>query len=72
MELTHDAVEGCVFWPTADEFGLEEVADGETEGGRHYSASNIVTSAHGGTHRDAREHFADGGLLRIVAPLPRS
>ena len=76
VDLTHDAAEDGIFWPTAAEFRLEEVAHGETEGGWHYSAYNIFTAEHGGTHLDAPIHFAEGGqathevsISRLIGPV---
>ncbi len=58
VDLTHDFSEEAVYWPTADGFRFETVSEGVTEGGWYYSAYNIATSEHGGTHLDAPIHFA--------------
>src|SRR5713101_7379510 len=60
IDLSHDYSEQTVFWPTADVFKLEKVADGVTEQGYYYAANNFSTSEHGGTHVDAPVHFAKG------------
>ena len=49
-----------VFWPTAESFKLDKVADGMTEKGYYYAANNFASSEHGGTHIDAPVHFAKG------------
>ena len=53
VDLSHDYGEDTVFWPTAESFKLEKVADGMTPGGYYYAANNFATSEHGGTHIDA-------------------
>lgn len=58
IDLTHSFSEESVYWVTAKEFRLEEVANGETEQGFYYSANNFETAEHGGTHIDAPIHFA--------------
>ncbi len=60
VDLSHDYSEQTVFWPTAESFKLEKVADGITDKGYYYSANNFATSEHGGTHIDAPIHFAQG------------
>ena len=60
IDLSHDYSAETVFWPTADPFKLEKVADGVTEQGYYYAANNFSTSEHGGTHLDAPVHFAKG------------
>jgi kynurenine formamidase len=60
VDLSHDYSEQTVFWPTAESFRLEKVADGITPQGYYYAANNFATSEHGGTHIDAPVHFAQG------------
>jgi len=60
VDLSHDYGADTVFWPTAESFTLEKVADGMTPGGYYYAANNFATSEHGGTHIDAPVHFAKG------------
>ncbi len=60
VDLTHPLNEDAVFWPTAEMFELETVAEGETDGGYYYSAYNFSAAEHGGTHIDAPVHFAEG------------
>ena len=61
MDLSHAFNSRTIYWPTAQKFKLTEVADGETEGGWHYSANNFEGAEHGGTHLDAPIHFSAGG-----------
>ena len=60
VDLSHDYSPRTVFWPTAEPFRLEKVADGITPQGYYYAANNFFTSEHGGTHIDAPVHFAQG------------
>src|SRR5712691_10380212 len=60
VDLSHDYSEQTVFWPTAESFKLDKVADGVTAKGYYYAANNFATSEHGGTHIDAPVHFAQG------------
>jgi kynurenine formamidase len=60
VDLSHDYSEQTVFWPTAETFRLQKVADGVTPQGYYYAANNFATSEHGGTHIDAPVHFAQG------------
>src|SRR5262245_13036393 len=68
VDLSHDYSDQTVFWPTAESFRLEKVADGVTPQGYYYAANNFFTSEHGGTHIDAPVHFAKGH--RSVDQLP--
>ena len=61
VDLSHAYDGTTVFWPTAEAFRLEKVADGMTPDGYYYAANNFFTSEHGGTHLDAPVHFAQGG-----------
>ncbi len=71
VDLTHPLNEQSIFWPTAEKFHLEKVADGPTEKGFHYAANNFCTAEHGGTHLDAPVHFAKGGWTTDQIPLDR-
>ncbi len=71
VDLSHDYSSETVFWPTADPFTLEKVADGVTAQGYYYAANNFATSEHGGTHIDAPVHFAQGHWSVDQIPLER-
>ena len=71
IDLSHDYSDQTVFWPTAESFKLEKVADGVTEQGYYYAANNFATSEHGGTHIDAPIHFAKGHWAVDEIPLDR-
>jgi len=71
VDLSHAYDEKTVFWPTAEGFRLEKVADGVTPGGYYYAANNFFTSEHGGTHLDAPLHFAQGHQAVDEIPLDR-
>src|SRR5262245_29323125 len=69
VDLSHDYSDQTVFWPTAESFKLEKVADGVTPQGYYYAANNFATSEHGGTHLDAPVHFAKGHHAVDEIPL---
>jgi kynurenine formamidase len=71
VDLSHAYDAQAIFWPTAEPFRLEKVADGITEGGYYYAANNFATSEHGGTHIDAPIHFAQGHQSVDQIPLDR-
>jgi kynurenine formamidase len=71
IDLTYTYSEETIYWPTADGFQLDEVAYGETELGYFYSAYNISTAEHGGTHLDAPIHFSRGAMSAEQIPLER-
>ena len=71
VDLTHAFGEDTIYWPTADGFQFDVVADGETEGGYYYAANNFATSEHGGTHLDAPVHFAKNAHTTEAIPLNR-
>jgi kynurenine formamidase len=71
IDLSHDYGDETVFWPTAEPFKLEKVADGMTAQGYYYAANNFATSEHGGTHIDAPVHFAKGHWSVDQIPLDR-
>ena len=69
IDLTHPFSGETVYWVTAREFELEEVAKGKTENGYYYSANNFSTAEHGGTHIDAPIHFAENMQSLDEIPL---
>ena len=69
IDLSHPYDATTVFWPTADPFVLEPVADGVTDQGFYYAANRFRTSEHGGTHLDAPVHFARGRHAVDQIPL---
>jgi len=71
VDLSHTYDRTTVFWPTADTFRLDKVADGMTPGGYYYAANNFFSSEHGGTHLDAPVHFAQGAQSVEQIPLER-
>jgi kynurenine formamidase len=71
VDLSHAYDANAIFWPTADPFRLDKVADGVTSGGYYYAANNFFTSEHGGTHIDAPVHFAQGHQTVDQIPLDR-
>src|SRR5262245_12770558 len=68
VDLSHDYSDQTVFWPTAEGFTLQKVADGVTPQGYYYAANNFTAAEHGGTHIDAPVHFAKGH--RSVEQIP--
>ncbi len=71
VDLSHTYDRSTVFWPTADAFRLDVVADGDTPAGYYYAANNFFSSEHGGTHLDAPVHFARGAQTVDQVPLDR-
>ena len=71
VDLSHTYDATTVFWPTAETYRLEKVADGMTPGGYYYAANNFSTAEHGGTHLDAPVHFAAGRHPVDQIPLDR-
>ena len=71
VDLSHAYDSQSVFWPTAEAFRLQKVADGITPAGYYYAANNFFTSEHGGTHIDAPVHFAQGRHAVDEIPLNR-
>lgn len=69
VDLSHAFNRRTIYWPTAQRFRLTKVADGETEGGWHYSANDFRAAEHGGTHLDAPIHFARNGDTADEIPL---
>src|SRR5215218_10725975 len=69
VDLSYAYDEQTVFWPTAEGFKLEKVAEGMTPGGYYYAANNFSTAEHGGTHLDAPIHFAEGRHTADQIPL---
>src|SRR5688572_2394059 len=60
VDLSHEYSDQAIFWPTAEGFRLDKVADGMTPQGYYYAANNFAGAEHGGTHVDAPVHFAQG------------
>ena len=71
VDLSHAYDAQAIFWPTAEPFRLDRVADGMTPAGYYYAANNFFTSEHGGTHIDAPVHFAEGHQTVDQIPLDR-
>lgn len=69
VDLSHAFDEQTIFWPTADRFHLQKVADGMTPGGYYYAANTFSTAEHGGTHLDAPVHFSKGAHAVDAIPL---
>jgi kynurenine formamidase len=71
VDLSHAYDANAIFWPTAEPFRLDKVADGVTPAGYYYASNNFFTSEHGGTHLDAPVHFAQGKQSADQVPLDR-
>jgi kynurenine formamidase len=71
VDLSHPFNDQTIYWPTAQQFVLTQVAEGETEGGWYYAANNFEAAEHGGTHLDAPIHFARGADKTNEIPLRR-
>lgn len=71
IDLTYAFNAQTIYWPTAQPFELEVVAEGMTPGGYYYTAYNFAAAEHGGTHLDAPIHFAEGKATTDEIPLNR-
>lgn len=71
VDLSHGYGADTIYWPTAEKFRLDVVADGMTPAGFYYAANNFTTAEHGGTHLDAPVHFARGRHAADEIPLDR-
>ncbi len=71
VDLSHPYDAQTIFWPTAEPFRLEKVAEGMTPQGYYYAANNLSLAEHGGTHLDAPVHFAAGRWTVDQIPLDR-
>ncbi|WP_224491179.1 cyclase family protein [Robertkochia flava] len=69
IDLTHEFSRETVYWVTAREFEMDTVFAGQTENGYYYTANNICTAEHGGTHIDAPVHFSEGKQTVDRIPL---
>jgi kynurenine formamidase len=69
VDLSHAYGADAIFWPTAEGFRLDVVADGMTPQGYYYAANNFSGAEHGGTHLDAPVHFAQGRWSVEQVPL---
>jgi kynurenine formamidase len=69
VDLTHPFNRRTIYWPTATGFKLKRVAEGHTEGGYFYAASDFEAAEHGGTHLDAPYHFARRGRQADQIPV---
>jgi kynurenine formamidase len=69
VDLSHEYSDQSIFWPTAESFRLDKVADGMTLQGYYYAANNFASAEHGGTHVDAPVHFAQGRWSVEQIPL---
>ncbi len=71
IDLSHEFSKETIYWVTAKEFKLDTVFRGKTDKGFYYSANNITTAEHGGTHIDAPIHFYEGGQSVDEIPLEK-
>jgi kynurenine formamidase len=69
IDLSHGFGAETIYWPTAESFKLDTVAQGMTEAGYYYSAYSFAAAEHGGTHLDAPVHFAKGRESADQIPL---
>ena len=65
VDLSHDYSAETVYWVTAKQFRLDTVFAGFTDKGFYYTANNIETAEHGGTHLDAPIHFSAGSPIKL-------
>jgi len=68
IDLTYPFDSDTVYWPTEEDFTLQETFKGMTEGGYFYASNKFRAPEHGGTHLDAPIHFSKG--KRSVDQIP--
>jgi len=71
IDLSHVFSDETIYLVTSKEFELDTVFEGETDKGFYYSANNIATAEHGGTHIDAPIHFSKSGQTVDEIPLEK-
>ena len=72
VDLSHTYDEHTLYWPTSpSRFTKTPIFHGMTAGGYFYSAFEVATPEHGGTHIDAPIHFAEGQDTTEAIPLER-
>jgi kynurenine formamidase len=72
VDLSYAYDHDTVYWPTSpSKFNKETLFHGHTERGYFYSAFQISTPEHGGTHIDAPIHFAEAQDTTDTIPLER-
>lgn len=70
IDLTHPFDEKTIYWPSSpSKFELKTIKKGKTDQGYFYSAFQICTPEHGGTHIDAPLHFSETGWSVDQIPL---
>ena len=62
IDLTHNFNSHTIYWPTEKDFRHHTEFAGINDKGYYYSAYELTTAEHGGTHLDAPVHFAEGAL----------
>lgn len=72
VDLSHSFDDDTIYWPTSPSmFVKTTISHGHTSGGYFYSAYEVSTPEHGGTHMDAPNHFAEDGAATDAVPLSR-
>lgn len=71
IDLTHPLNAETIYWPTEEDFKLEQEFAGITERGYYYASNRFTAAEHGGTHVDAPIHFAEDGETVDEVPLDR-
>jgi kynurenine formamidase len=72
VDLSYPFDEDTIYWPTSPStFAKTTISHGHTSGGYFYSAYQVSTPEHGGTHMDAPIHFAEEGAAADAVPLSR-
>ena len=70
VDLSHAYGQDTVYWPTDKKgFSKSVVFEGTRDDGMFYSAFDIATAEHGGTHMDAPYHFDENGDKADAVPL---
>lgn len=71
IELSYQFNNETIYWPTSLAFKHVRLSENFTAAGFYYSAYDIITAEHGGTHIDSPRHFAENRWTTDQIPLDR-
>ena len=71
IELSYQFNNETIYWPTSLAFKHVRLSENFTAAGFYYSAYDIITAEHGGTHIDSPRHFAANRWTTDQIPLDR-
>jgi kynurenine formamidase len=71
VDMSYSYNADTIYWPTEKGFRHRTEFAGVNDKGYYYSAYEVTTAEHGGTHLDAPIHFAEGAQSTDEVPLER-